>query len=185
MPCWCLSVQSQWSSYRCLCTSFTVMVLDLAQVASMANTLMTNYRNVKNHPSHASSHSMSNTIPVPRSWSFVCVYSPKWCWQVKINPTLLFLLLCDFSGCSPSLSPSLSYSSVSIIPTTLHFLSACSYCPHYFSCSLSSLYKVLYSFHVHWIYFFLSHYHKVAVLVILKCFFFSFLNIRCLPHNHL
>ena len=68
----------------------------------MVNTLMTNYINVENHPSHTlhththpHAHTHIHTLrPIlsqcPQGRSFVCVYGLKCCWQVKINPTLLF-----------------------------------------------------------------------------------------------
>lgn len=80
----------------------------------MVNTLMTNNINVKNHPSHTQTHSMTNIVPVPRSRSFVCVYGFKCCWQVKINPTLLFTFLVPFQTVHFSL-PILSHSSASIV----------------------------------------------------------------------
>lgn len=121
----------------------------------MVNTLMTNNINVKNHPSHTQTHSMTNIVPVPRSRSFVCVYGFKCCWQVKINPTLLFTFLVPFhfpfspTHLPPSFSQTLFPSSfcvccVSLLNTdnncTLN-LHICSYAdkrkrPHIFSSRL-------------------------------------------------
>lgn len=55
----------------------------------MVNTLMTNYINVKNHPSHTNTAPTNILSQCPKGRSFVCVYGFKCCWQVKINPTLL------------------------------------------------------------------------------------------------
>ena len=60
----------------------------------MGNTLMTNYINVKKHPSHTNTHTHRPLLSqCPEGRSFVCVYGFKCCWQVKINPLLLFSFL--------------------------------------------------------------------------------------------
>lgn len=101
----------------------------------MVNTLMTNYINVENHPSHTNTNGPILS-QYPEGRSSVCVYDPKCFWQVKINPTLLFSLPALFLAVHFFASLFLFQSPLSIIQTTLLFLFACSFYPTESSCSL-------------------------------------------------